>query len=191
MDIDRLTMAPQRHGGPISEVPDPVFRGQPRPVFVPPTGADDPRLTRAVARLRPGGLVWRRLFPCRADCIRPTRAFVLYMTEGHPLADYAVIAVSELARLAVTRGADRPFFTSFVVEVKQFGPLAERLRLSVYDCGPRGIPTYRERHVTVIDRLPPGEVGDLGMELIHALPATTRRTRGCGFWAAFPQHDRC
>ncbi|SDH83617.1 hypothetical protein SAMN05421505_12416 [Sinosporangium album] len=155
------------------EIPAPVFKDARGRLFVPPTGADDPRLVAAVYALLPGGMVWRRLFPCRPDQVRRAREFVRCAMLDHPRVDDAVAAVSELANVAIARGGDRPFFASFIVEVQQYGRHGESSRVTVYDCGPSGIPTYRQRHSSVMAR-PEDTANDLALRVLHGVADEVR-----------------
>ncbi|GII96871.1 hypothetical protein [Sinosporangium siamense] len=156
------------------EVSASVFKDERGRLFVPPTGANDPRLVSAVYALHPGGMMWRRLFPCRADQARRVREFVRCAMLDHPRVDDAVGAVSELVNTAVKRREGMPFFASFVVEVQQYGRHGEGSRITVYDCGPNGIPTYRQRHSSIVAGPVKGTADDLALQALHGLADAVR-----------------
>nr|WP_275410760.1 ATP-binding protein [Sinosporangium siamense] len=139
-------------------------------------------------------MIWRRLFPCRPEQARHVRAFVRTMMQDLPLIDDAVAVVSELVNVAVTRNEGRPYFTSFIVEVQRYGRHGEHSRVTVYDCGPTGIPTFRERHNTAQDEPVPDTTDGLALLILHGLADAV------GYWdgphgtptypmrAEFPDH---
>ncbi|WP_143020422.1 ATP-binding protein [Sinosporangium album] len=158
----------------------PVFKDSRGRTFTPPTGMDDPRLLLAAYRLMPDGMVWRRLFPSRPDQARQARELVRCMLRGHDRAEDAEAVMSELVNAAVAHASGSPFFSSFIAEVQRFGTHGETLRVTVYHCGPTGIPTYRQRHSSISRRPIPGTADERCLLVIHALADAV------GYWDAPP-----
>lgn len=129
--------------------------------------------------LRPGGMVWRRTFLGRLDQVPPARHFVRFLLADSPWRDDAESVVSELACNALRHTSSGQPHGSFIVEVVR---KAATIRVTVYDCGWGGIPTFKRNS---------GSLDESGRGLLTVAALATkvgyRGTRAVGHavWAQF------
>ncbi|MER5647800.1 ATP-binding protein [Streptosporangium sp. NPDC002524] len=102
----------------------------------------NPELIDAMIRLRPGGMIWRRTFPGRPDQASPARRFVRLLLDDSPYRDDAELIAAELISNALRHTASGQPHGTFVVEVTR---KPDMIRITVYDCGWGGTPTFKRR----------------------------------------------
>jgi len=75
---------------------------------------------------------WSRAFPATPEQIREARQFLTGILDGHPVADDAVLCLSELATNAILHSRSREPGGHFLVRAERHG---HRVRVEVSDQG--------------------------------------------------------
>jgi serine/threonine-protein kinase RsbW len=100
----------------------------------------DSRIVDSVIDMRPGELIWRRVFRGLPDQVPVARHFVRFLLADSPRRDDAELIVSELCGNAIWHTSSAEDQGTFTVEVAR---TAEAVDIAVYDAGGwGGIPSF-------------------------------------------------